>query len=434
MSLEGVAMQGRINGISSHYLSDGYGDDLSELIDNSYYDSSPSDGLDFIDEDECEESINSVDKKEVDKFPQLESPCQQNTAIKTFINYFNLGVDRRQRGDQQGAIMAWNEALSLNYNNAHTYYYRGITKAEIGNYDGAVEDLKQALYITPKYLNAKRQLEKIRQDLLGSGSTILPLKPNNPTQHYQRGRVRFHFGEYQEAIKEFNQALQINPNLVAAYYSRGKSYYKLKKKEEAIKDFQTSAKLFCENNQPDKLAKWTPFELGESNREEAISYLIPYLSKKSSYDEKRLAASAIHKLANSYKNISALVIRLLLDNLTYPAPQVRQYTLKALSLINLPKYAFTIIQEIANSDLKSYNRNLAKAILENFNSVPNREFKHSDKSKPDNRYLSEKNVFNAEESDNSYNQGYFPEEAYDTSMDYGYVDDLSNPEDYLYNY
>ncbi|MDZ7963811.1 MAG: hypothetical protein RM368_02380 [Nostoc sp. DedSLP03] len=41
-------MQGGINGISSNYLSSGYGDDLSELIDNSYYDPSPSDELDFI--------------------------------------------------------------------------------------------------------------------------------------------------------------------------------------------------------------------------------------------------------------------------------------------------------------------------------------------------------------------------------------------------
>lgn len=68
------------------------------------------------------------------------------------------------------------------------------------------------------------------------------------------------------------------------------------------------------------------------------------------------------------------------------------------------------------------------------NSVPNREFKHSDKSNQDNRYLSELKFFNAEEIDNYYNQDYFAEEAYDTSMDYGYVDDLSNPEDYLYNY
>ncbi len=427
-------MQGRINGISFHQLSSGYGDDLSELIDHSYYDPSPSDALDFIDENECEKSINSFYKKDLGKFPEQESLCQQNADIKTFINYFNLGVDRRQRGDQQGAIMAWDEALSINHNNAHAYYYRGITKAEIGNYDGAVEDLKQVLCITPKYLNAKRQLEKIRQYLLGHDSTVLQLKPNNPTQHYQRGRVRLLFEEYQEAIQEFNQALQINPNLVTAYYSRGKSYYKLKKREEAIRDFQTSAKLLCENNQPDKLAKWTPFELGESNREEAISYLIPYLSRKSSYDEKRLAASAIHKLAKSYKNISALAIRLLLDNLTYPAPQVRQYVLKALSLINLPKYAFPIIQEIANNDPKSYNRNLAKAILENLHSVPNQEFKHSDKCKPDDRYLSELKFFHAEETDNSYDQSYFVEQAYDTSMDYGYVDDLSNPEDYLYNY
>ncbi len=40
----------------------------------------------------------------------------------------------------------------------------------------------------------------------------------------------------------------------------------------------------------------------------------------------------------------------------------------------------------------------------------------------------------SEEFSHSWNQEYFYEQAHDTSMDYGYLDDLSNPEDYLYNY
>ena len=348
-----------------------------------------------------------------------------------FARFFNLGVDLLHKGDKQGAIIAWNEALSLNPNNSHVYYYRGVTKAEIEDYDGAVEDLNQALRISPQYLNAKRKLEKIYHHL---SQDVFTPQGNDPLPHYQRGIFRLQFQEYEEAIKEFNQSLQISHDFAPAYYNRGKSFHKLKKDNEAIKDFQIAAKLFCENDQSEKLAVWNPFELGESNREEAIFYLITYLSKTNSYDDKRLAASAIRKLAISFKNIPDIAINLLLDNLTHPAPQVRQYVLKALTVINLPSYVIPNIEIIAKNDPKVYNRKIAEDILQKLKAIPHQRFPNHNKFEPDHIHSVEEAHVDSEEFSHSWNQEYFSEQAYDTSMDYGYLDDLSNLEDYLYNY
>ncbi|BAY97090.1 hypothetical protein NIES37_10270 [Tolypothrix tenuis PCC 7101] len=351
-----------------------------------------------------------------------------------FVRAFNRGVDFLQNGDKAGAILAFSEAISINPDNAYAYYNRGKTKAELQDYDGAIQDLSQTLHLEPKFSNAKYQIGKIYQHI--DGQQLSP--PGHPVQldlrKYENGLRKLQFQEYEEAIKEFNQVLHINSNFAPAFYNRGKSFHKLKKNEEAAKDFQIAAKLFCENDQSEKLAVWNPFELGESNREEAITYLIPYLSRKSSYDGKRLAASAMRKLAMRFSNIPDLAIELLLDNLTYPAPQVRQYVLKALAVIKLPSNAIAIIEKIANNDPQEYNRTVANNILQEFRANSNKPLQKQNKDKLDNIEALEQAYLDSEEFDDFWNQESFYKEDYDTSMDYGYLSDLSNPENYLYNY
>lgn len=287
---------------------------------------------------------------------------QQELKPYSFATYFNLGVDCRQRGDKQGAINAWTEALRIDPQNTHAYYERGVIRAEGGDYSGAVEDFNQVIRINPKYHNAYLQQDKIFQNLF-KDSQVFSLNPKNAVTYLNRGKIHLQFKEYKESIKDFNQALQLNPHLAEAYYNRGKSRRQLKEQKEAIEDFQKAAQLLCDNNQVENLAEWTPFELGESNRKEAIYYLVRYLSWDSSYEQKRLAASAIDKLARSFPSNCELAIPYLLDNLSYPAPQVRQYVLKALNSLSLPNSAITQISAIAEKDPKEYNRKIAKAIL-----------------------------------------------------------------------
>lgn len=64
----------------------------------------------------------------------------------------------------QKAIEAWTQALHIDPTNTHAYYNRGVTKAEIGDYIGAIEDLDQVIHFNHKYFNAYRQRLKIYQD------------------------------------------------------------------------------------------------------------------------------------------------------------------------------------------------------------------------------------------------------------------------------
>lgn len=53
-------------------------------------------------------------------------------------------------------------------------------------------------------------------------------------------------GEYSEAIKEFNQALQLNRNDANAYFNRGSLYIITRDYKKATEDLQQAAKLFSE--------------------------------------------------------------------------------------------------------------------------------------------------------------------------------------------
>ena len=58
-----------------------------------------------------------------------------------------------------------------------------------------------------------------------------------PEDLITRGKVRANFGNHDEAIKDFDSAIQVNRNLAEAYYNRGISRAALGKNEDAIKDF-----------------------------------------------------------------------------------------------------------------------------------------------------------------------------------------------------
>lgn len=112
------------------------------------------------------------------------------------------------------------------------------------------------------------------------------------------------------------------------------------------------------------LSKMSPYELGESGREDAVRYIIMYLSRGTA-NEKRLAASAIGKLTLKYRDTCCKSIPFLIENLSDSHPQVRQYTLKALGNFELPQSAYESIKEIALKDNAEYNRRAAGEILKN---------------------------------------------------------------------
>lgn len=60
---------------------------------------------------------------------------------------------------------------------------------------------------------------------------------------YNRGMIRCHQGEYEAAIKDFDQAIEINSNWAEAFYNRGLAYGKLAEYHKAIEDYTKALEI-----------------------------------------------------------------------------------------------------------------------------------------------------------------------------------------------
>ena len=131
-------------------------------------------------------------------------------------DFFIQGVDKQRKGDNKGAILAYNKAIRLNPNLAEAYNNRGIVRDELGDKPGAIDDYNLAIQFNPNLAEA----------------------------YYNRGNDYRKSGANQEAIQDYSQAIKINPNFTESYYNRGVARYALGDKQGAISDLQQAANLF----------------------------------------------------------------------------------------------------------------------------------------------------------------------------------------------
>jgi len=61
--------------------------------------------------------------------------------------------------------------------------------------------------------------------------------------HYNRGIAYGKKGQYDQAISDFNKALEINPRYAEAYYSRGVAYYFKREYGKSWKDVEKAQSL-----------------------------------------------------------------------------------------------------------------------------------------------------------------------------------------------
>ena len=93
---------------------------------------------------------------------------------------------------------------------ARTFYNRGVKYSRKGDYDRAIRDYDQAIR----------------------------LKLDNAKAFYNRGSAYSGKGEYDRAIRDFDQAIRLKPDYAFAYGNRGGAYEKLGQIDAAIRDYR----------------------------------------------------------------------------------------------------------------------------------------------------------------------------------------------------
>ena len=69
------------------------------------------------------------------------------------------------------------------------------------------------------------------------------LEPEVLPAYYNRGYVKFDLGQYQEALVDYDQAIELDPNSSLAYNNRGYAKANLGQYQEALTDYDQAIEL-----------------------------------------------------------------------------------------------------------------------------------------------------------------------------------------------
>jgi len=111
------------------------------------------------------------------------------------------------------------------------FFSLGKTYLGLGNYQQAIEDFDRAIELDPEFAEA----------------------------YWGRGKTYHGLGNYQRAIEDFNRAIELDPEFAEVYWDRGKTYNELGSRQQALEDWKAAAKLGNEQAQDilkSKEIKW----------------------------------------------------------------------------------------------------------------------------------------------------------------------------------
>ena len=199
------------------------------------------------------------------------------------LAYGNLGLAKKNNGDIDGAMAAFNQAITLNkadyksflnrgniyfnngqwdlaiadYNKSEAasqsdpkiYSSRGAAYGSKGIYDLAIKDLTKALELDPSFTDASknrsviyfstRQFEVALQDC----NHYLSYVPNDARMVHHRGLVYGELGRLGEAEADVNRAIQLDPNKGEFYLTRSRLSLNKGNKTGALSDAQKALNL-----------------------------------------------------------------------------------------------------------------------------------------------------------------------------------------------
>ncbi len=165
--------------------------------------------------------------------------------------YWGRGVSRRAIGDKAGYLADYSKAIDLDPTNAKAYFMRGLTYYGLGKEREAIADYDRAIEIEPGYLDAyceRGRCYRTGERALADFDYVLGKEPVDydsaeqlvpDAGSYFSGGMRRYFGEahfgrglafhlsrnQQQAIADFNRAIELNPDSTQAFNYRGLARY-----------------------------------------------------------------------------------------------------------------------------------------------------------------------------------------------------------------
>jgi len=169
--------------------------------------------------------------------PGKTSPAGRRLLAGSLVN---LGAALAERGDYRGAIEALREALTLDPKFAKAHYNLGIALEHVGDDHEAMPHYRLALDSDPEYAEAHFNLghASLRQGRLAEAERhfreAVRIRPMLAEAHENLGNLALRHGHLQQAAEHFGHLVQLQPDRAESHYKLGTALLQVGRKDEAI--------------------------------------------------------------------------------------------------------------------------------------------------------------------------------------------------------
>lgn len=188
-------------------------------------------------------------------------------SLKQFPNssrlWLALGIAQLTHGQNAEAENSFKRSLALDAKLVPAIAYLGVTYAERGLYDKAIELYEQAIALNaqlaaPYYLVAETMLKMSNADTTRAEKYLrraTEIDPALAAAYLAWGKLYVRANRHKEAAPLFERAVSLQPELLEAHYQLSQVLFKLKRTEEANRELeifkQLSAKQKAQNEPRD---------------------------------------------------------------------------------------------------------------------------------------------------------------------------------------
>jgi tetratricopeptide (TPR) repeat protein len=186
---------------------------------------------------------------------QLEAASQQAQNLtahypRAVVLWNILGASAAQLGKFDKAIGAFKEIISLNPDQASSYYNLGNALKDQGKLEEAIEAYNKALVLKPDYEAANinlgvaiqnwRTISEPRykfEDVIEANKKVLTFAHANAETLFNEGQILHALNKWDDAIALYGKAIAINPDYPQAHLNMGIALTHQDKFEEAIEAY-----------------------------------------------------------------------------------------------------------------------------------------------------------------------------------------------------
>lgn len=149
------------------------------------------------------------------------------------ITNLKKGEDENAQSDEDAAISLNPEkAVAIKADFGQAYAQRALQSLASGQYDRAATDLQHAIQLDPQSTDRLTPYLKEAQS-----------RQPGPYSAIARGEQHAEGQDYEQALKDYSEAIQANSHLAVAYLERGSVYRAVNRFEDALADFAQAIRL-----------------------------------------------------------------------------------------------------------------------------------------------------------------------------------------------